>query len=79
MSILSNHYPEVLDELNGTACTCPPDGQSVDDMCPACQSDYQQWAASQEEPMTPAAYDALVETLPEPCGQQFPDDLDLPF
>jgi hypothetical protein len=33
MSILSDYHPEILDELNGTACACPPDVASFDQIC----------------------------------------------
>jgi hypothetical protein len=47
MSILSNHYIEILDIVNGgppepgcPPCACPLDGTGVYEMCPACQADY---------------------------------------
>jgi hypothetical protein len=69
MSIVSNHFPEVLDALNGfdsadaTACTCPPDGNGVGDMCAACQAEYHAWREMADAglPLPGEEY--------EPCGQ----------
>jgi hypothetical protein len=76
MSILSNHYPEVLDELNGTACTCGPDGHGAADFCPACQADYDAYREMADAglPLPGEEY--------EPCGQLLQDGPlpdDMPF
>jgi hypothetical protein len=45
MSVLSNHFPEVLDQLNGV-CTCTPQGNDAGQMCPGCRAEYDAWLDS---------------------------------
>jgi hypothetical protein len=42
-------------------------------MCPSCQRAYEQWARTLDAEQS-AAYDMVQDKLPEPCGQQFPDE-----
>jgi len=82
VSILSNHFPEILDELNGG----PPephdpgpgccDPATTGHLCPACRREFEHWL------------DQVNERLPrpgeefEPCGRQFTDGplpADMPF
>jgi hypothetical protein len=78
VSILSNHHPEVLDAMNAqvenprecgppTACTCPPAGVGVAEMCPACQAEYLLYRERVDAglPLPGEEY--------ERCGQQFSD------
>jgi hypothetical protein len=80
VSILSNHFPEVLDSLNsGPPEPCCRPEQSGR-LCPRCAMDYETW--SREVEALPPWYDEIVAILPEPCGQQFPEEplpADMPF
>src|SRR5579872_3204258 len=67
MGMVSKHFPEVLEAANGTACTCPPDINSPDDMCDGCQSDYEQWARQTEEAPAVAG---VWESCPEPSADK---------
>jgi hypothetical protein len=76
MSIVSKHHPEVLDAMNGTACTCSPVGDGPADMCEACQAEYDAWREMADAglPLPGEEY--------EPCGQIYPDGPlpeDVPF
>jgi hypothetical protein len=77
MSVHSNPVPEDSDagpsgerprEL--PPCDCPPEGHTVGQMCPHCQSDYDRWASEVAGQLPlPGEEDS------EPCGQQFPDEM----
>jgi hypothetical protein len=43
-------------------------GLDVVQMCAQCQDGNGQWAQER------AVYDTVLENLPEPCGQQFPEE-----
>ncbi len=82
MSILSNHFPEILDELNGG----PPEpaGRCCDPeitgrLCPACQQDYEAWLRTLENQLPLPQPPMPGEDDGEPCGQQFPDEEPPPF
>jgi hypothetical protein len=67
MSIVSKHFPEVLDAQRESACTCEPDGHGAADFCPACRAEYDAWREQIGAglPLPGEEY--------EPCGQQFQD------
>ena len=72
MSYQSCHEPETLDAINldfnpascPQPCDCPPDGQSIADMCPPCRADYAAYRDLEE-----LAFDDIVEILPEFVGR----------
>jgi hypothetical protein len=81
MSLYSNHEPEAIDACRFAEdprempprCTCEPEGMDVGQMCPQCQSDYEQWVQALDA-QERAAFDMVLENVPEPCGQQFPEE-----
>jgi hypothetical protein len=84
MSVYSNHFPEVINACrfaedpreSGPVCECSPEGNSVGEMCEACQADYDLWLA-QVDAQLPLPGEEF-----EPCGQMFVDgplSADLPF
>ncbi len=54
-------------------CTCQAEDMVGSRICSHCQCDYEQSAATVST-LQRAAYEAFLESLPEPCGQQFPDE-----
>jgi hypothetical protein len=52
MSILSNHFPEILDELHGGPPEpgCPPccAPEVTGRLCPQCAQDYEAWSRQVE-------------------------------
>lgn len=84
MSYYLNHKQASIDagRLGGDprevppACTCPPNGNGIGEMCPACQAEYRAWREQMDAELP------LPGTEYERCGQQFSDGPlpdDVPF
>jgi hypothetical protein len=80
MGCPANHQSKVWHDLKSgppeagmPPCTCPLDGTAVSPVCRQCQNASHQCTGSVDAQQR-AAYDALLEIFPEPCGQQFPEE-----